>query len=83
MARANADLEIVDTKAAETKWRERERVAKVAKLKKALEEAKVGISVLRAENSELWIEKASVEADLDKTIDNTLVMLGQSFNQVV
>jgi len=45
--------EIAETRAAETKMRLRERVVEVAKLKKALEEAKNEISVMRVESSEL------------------------------
>ena len=51
-------------------------MAEVAKLKKDLEESKNEISMLQA-------EKDAVEVELDKTIDDMLVMLGQSFNQVV
>lgn len=39
--------------------------------------------MLEAESSELRDKKAAVEANLDKTIDDTLVMLGQSFDQAV
>ena len=52
----------------------------MAKLKKALKEAEHKISVLEAKNLKLQDEKAAVEADLGKTIDDTLVMLGQSFD---
>jgi len=38
--------------------------------------------VLEAESLELRVEKAAIEANLDKTIDDTL-MLGQSFDQAI
>ena len=60
----------------ELERKERKRATEVAKLKKALEEAK-------ARNSVLETEKASVEAKLDKTQDDVLVMLGESFNQTI
>ena len=63
--------------------RERERVAEVAKLKEALERADNKILVLKAESLELWAEKEAVEANLDKTFKDILVMLGQSFDHVV
>lgn len=48
----------------------------MVELKKALEEAK-------ARNSVLETEKALVEAKLDKTQDDVLVMLSESFNHAV
>jgi len=83
MTQVAADLEIVETRTAKTDWRERERVVEVTKMRKTLEEAENRISMLEAESSELRDEKVAVEVDLDKTIDDTLMMLGQSFDQVV
>jgi len=56
--------------------KEREKTTELAELKKALKESKARISVL-------YTEKASVEVELDKIQDDTLVILGESFDQVV
>jgi len=61
---------------AELKRKEREKLVEVVELKKALEESKARISVLET-------EKTSVEVELDKIQDDTLVMLSESFDQVV
>jgi len=83
LARSEADREITEARAAELERRERERAVEVAKLQKALEVVENKNSLLEAESSELQAEKMAMEADLDKTIDDTLVLLGQSFNQAI
>lgn len=60
-----------------------EKTTEIARLKKALEEADKKNSLLQAENSELLAEKVAVEMKLDINIDDTLVMLSQSFFQTV
>ena len=83
LTREAAEREIVEARVAKLEQRERERVDEVAKLKQDLERTDNKISVLEAESSELRVEKEAVEADLDKTIEDNLVMLGQSFDQAV
>jgi len=39
--------------------------------------------LLEAENLDLQAAKAVIEAELDKNIDETLVMLGESFDQAL
>jgi len=76
IAKVGADLELAEMRCAELERRERETTIEVAELRKALEESKVKISVLET-------EKASIEAEIDKIQDDTLVMLGGTFDQVV
>jgi len=76
MAKAGAELKLAEARAAKLERIEREKTVEVAELKKSLEESKARISVLEA-------EKASVEVELDKIQDDTLVMLGESFDQAV
>jgi len=51
-------------------------MGEVAKVKKALEDSKAKISVLET-------EKASVKAELHEIQDDTSMMLGEGFDQVV
>ena len=83
LAWAEANRKIVEARAAELERRDRERLAEMAKLKEAMERSENRVSVLETESSELQVEKEAVEADLEKTIEDTLVMLGQSFDQAV
>ncbi|KAK7333820.1 hypothetical protein VNO80_30599 [Phaseolus coccineus] len=68
MAKAGADLELAKMRCAELERKEREKAVEVVELKKALEESKARISV---------------EAEHDKTQDDVLEMLGESFDQAV
>lgn len=80
LARSEADREIIKAKVTELERRERERSAEMAKQKEALERYVNRVSVLEVESSELRSEKATIEVELDKTIEGTLVLLGQSFD---
>jgi len=52
-------------------------------LKKVLEEVNNKNSILKTENSKLMSEKEAIEVELDKNIDDTLVMLGRSFFRAI
>jgi len=84
---ANTNFE---TRAVKLERTERERSVEEDNLKEALERVDNRVSLLEAESFELWVEnlnlpatKEEIKVDLDKTIDDTLVMLGESFDQVV
>jgi len=76
MTKVGADLDLAEMRIVELERKEMDKTAEVAELKKALEESKAKISMLET-------EKVLVEAKLDKIQDDTLRMLGKSFNQVV
>jgi len=73
MAKVDAYLELSNMRYAELEEQEKK---KVADLEKAMEE-------LKARCSTLGIEKVWVEIELNQLQDNTLLMLGEGFNQVV
>jgi len=75
LAKAGVVLELAEMRVAELEKKEREKTTEVADLKKTLEESKAKISMLET-------EKASVEVELYK-IHDTLVILGESFDQAV
>jgi len=68
---------------AELEKKNQETTTENNKPKETLERYVSRVSLLEAENQDLQASKVSVEAELDKNIDETLVMLGQSFDQAV
>ena len=80
---SEVDREFAEARAAELEKKNQETMTKNRKLKETLERYASRVSLLEAENQDLQALKASIKAVLDKNIDETLVMLGQSFDQVV
>lgn len=75
MARADAELELSNMRCAQLKEREKSLVAEVESwLGKELEE-------LKAKNTTLETEKASVGVELEQLQDNIMGMCGESVNQ--